>query len=515
MHFITSNYNNISTNSYWNKLKNKAKIDEDFNNFFLSLNNKALLDSYDAFHIKLYLNDYNLKENIQKLRLLKKKIFKNQKKIFFLYFFLKPNSNLIESKKFSNDFQAEIQKLKINKFKNIFINYEHVNSRDFSYRNFFYIKFPFDVSFLNKIIKNILQNIEVHDARPYKLIILDCDNTLWGGVLDEDEDSGIIYGGDNEGEIYYEFQKKLKKLKNDGFILSIASKNNEKNVWNVMKKRKMVLQKKDFIQAKINWNEKYQNIKKTLETLTLRAPDTLFIDDNLLEIKKIEEFLPEINTIHITDNSEILNILDNDYRLQKINVLNEDIKKYNQYKIKSKFEELKVKNINNFSFYRNLKQKIIKINVNPANFDRTLQLFNKTNQFNFTLNRYSPKTLSELLKKKNYLIKIFELKDKFGSHGIIGAYICKISKTSVIIEDFVLSCRVLSRFVEDYILYDLLSNFEKKKIYINYLKTDKNDKLIKYFLKKPFFINEHSKKKYHQYQIIKNESLNNVSKIFR
>ena len=73
MHFITSNYNNISTNSYWSKLKNKAKIDEDFNNFFLSLNNKALLDSYDAFHIKLYLNDYNLKENIQKLRLLKKK----------------------------------------------------------------------------------------------------------------------------------------------------------------------------------------------------------------------------------------------------------------------------------------------------------------------------------------------------------------------------------------------------------------------------------------------------------
>ena len=249
--------------------------------------------------------------------------------------------------------------------------------------------------------------------------------------------------------------------------------------------------------------------------MTLRAPDTLFIDDNLLEIKKIEEFLPEINTIHISDNSEILNILDNDYRLQKINVLNEDIKKYNQYKIKSKFEELKVKNINNFSFYRNLKQKIIKINVNPANFDRTLQLFNKTNQFNFTLNRYSPKTLSELLKKKNYLIKIFELKDKFGSHGIIGAYICKISKKSVIIEDFVLSCRVLSRFVEDYILYDLLSNFGKKKIYINYLKTDKNDKLIKYFLKKPFFINEHNKKKYHQYQIIKNASLNNVSKIFR
>ena len=515
MHFITSNYNNISSNSSWNRLKNKAKIDENFNNFFLSLNNKVLLESYNAFHIKLYLNEYNLKESIKKLKLLKKKVFRNKKKTFFIYFFLKPILNLIESKNFNNDFQVEIQKLKINEFSNIFINYEHVDSIDFSYRNFIYLKFPFDISFLNKIVKNILQNIKAYDAKPYKLIIVDCDNTLWGGVLDEDKDSGIIYGGDNDGEIFFEFQKKLKKLKNEGFILSIASKNDEKKVWTVMKKRKMVLQKNDFIQAKINWNEKYQNIKKTLETLTLRAQDTLFIDDNLLEIKKIQEFLPEINTKHINDNSEILNILDNDYRLQKINVLKEDIKKYNQYKIKSKFEELKVKKTDDFLFYKNLKQKIIKTNVNSVNFARTLQLFNKTNQFNFTLNRYDSKTLSKLLKKKDYLIKIFELKDKFGTHGIIGAYICKISKSNIIIEDFALSCRVLSRYVEDYILYDLSLNSYKKKIYINYLKTVKNDKLIKYFLKKTFFIKKNNKKKYQQYQIIKNESLSNVSKIFR
>lgn len=515
MHFITSNYNNISSNSSWKSLKYKAKIDTNFNNFFLSLNEIKVLENYEVFHIKLYLDDSNLKENFKKLKLLKNSIFKNKKKTFFLYFFLKNNTNLIESKKFNDNFQVEIQKLKINKNKNIFSNYENIKSIDFSYRNLFYLKFPFDISYLNKIIKNINRNIEIYSAKPYKLIILDCDNTLWGGVLDEDKDNGIIYGGDNDGNIFYQFQKRLKKLKNEGFILSIASKNNEKNVWNVMKKRKMILQKKDFIQAKINWNEKYQNITKTLETLTLRAPDTLFIDDNLLEIKKIEEFLPDINTIHISDNSEILNILDNDCRLQKINVLQEDIKKYNQYKIKSKFEELKVKKKDNLSFYKNLRQKIDKININGANFDRALQVFNKTNQFNFSLNRYNSKKLSELLKKKDYLIKLFELKDKFGSHGIIGAYICKISKSSIVIEDFALSCRVLSRFVEDYILLDLFSHFKKRKIYINYVKTIKNDQLIKEFLKKPFFVNENKKKKYYQYEIIRNESLKNADKIFR
>jgi len=515
MHFITSNYNNIFSNSNWDKIKNEAKVDSNFNNFFLSLNDQKILDNHDAFHIKLFINDHNLKEVFQKIKLLKNSTFKNLKKTFFLYFFIKNNTNLIYSKNFNNDFQAEIQKLKINEIKNIFLNYENIKIADFSYRNLFYLKFPFNISYLNTIIENICRNIEIYSAKPYKLIILDCDNTLWGGVLDEDKDSGIIYGGDNDGDIFYQFQKRLKRLKNEGFILSIASKNNEKNVWNVMKKRKMILQKKDFIQAKINWNEKYQNIAKTLEALTLRAPDALFIDDNLFEVKKIKEFLPNINTIHISDNSEILNILDNDCRLQKINVLKEDIKKYNQYKIKSKFEELKVKNKDNLSFYKNLKQKINKININTTNFDRALQVFNKTNQFNFCLNRYNSKKLSELLKKKDYLIKLFELKDKFGSHGIIGAYICRISKSNLVIEDFALSCRVLSRFVEDYILLDLFSVFSKKKIFINYVKTIKNDQLIKEFLKKSFFINENKKKKHYQYQIIKNESLKNVSKIFR
>ena len=277
----------------------------------------------------------------------------------------------------------------------------------------------------------------------------------------------------------------------------------------------MVLQKEDFIQAKINWNEKYHNIKETLNKLTLRPADTLFIDDNLLEIKKVEEFIPKINTIHIDDNSQILNLLDKDIRLQRVNVLDEDLKKYDQYKIKSEFEELKLKNKDNLSFYKNLRQKISKKNINSANFDRTLQIFNKTNQFNFSLNRYNSKTLLEKTRNKNYLIKLFELKDKFVSHGLIGAYICKFEKNKVIIEDFALSCRVLSRFVEDYIMYDLLSNFPKNIFYINYVKTIKNDKLIKEFLKKTFFVNEKNNKNFYQYQIIKNKELIYAKQIFR
>lgn len=515
MHFITSNYNNLSSNTEWNIIKKFAQIDEEYANFFLALNDKKKINNYNVFHINLFLNESNLNEVIKKLKFLKKTVFKNEKKIFFLYFFLKLEKTLIDAKNFINIFYNEIFKLNFSKNKNIYINFNNFGDDEFSYRNLFYLKFPFEIVFLKKKVQTILNNIKICNSKPYKLIILDCDNTLWGGVLDEDKEKGIIYGGDNDGEIFFQFQTRLKKLKEKGFILSIASKNNEENVWKVLKKRKMVLQKKDFIQAKINWNEKYHNIKETLNKLTLRPADTLFIDDNLLEIKKVEEFIPKINTIHIDDNSQILNLLDKDIRLQRVNVLDEDLKKYDQYKIKSEFEELKLKNKDNLSFYKNLRQKISKKNINSANFDRTLQIFNKTNQFNFSLNRYNSKTLLEKTRNKNYLIKLFELKDKFGSHGLIGAYICKFEKNKVIIEDFALSCRVLSRFVEDYIMYDLLSNFPKNIFYINYVKTIKNDKLIKEFLKKTFFVNEKNNKNFYQYQIIKNKELIYAKQIFR
>ena len=515
MHFVTSNYNNLISNISWNKIRQKSKIDNNFNNFFLILNNNKVVNEHEAFHITLFLDNLNLKDVFKKIKLLKEIIIKNTEKNFFFYLFLKNNTNLLDSNKFNYYFLTEIQKLKLEKINNIFLKISYIEEDQFNYRNLFYLKFPFEISYLKKIILDISKNIKISESKPYKLIILDCDNTLWSGILDEDKENGIIYGGDNTGEIFYQFQKKLLKLKNDGFILSIASKNDEKNVWKAMKIRKMILQKNDFIEAKINWKEKSHNIKETLSNMALRAEDTLFIDDNLLEIKKVQKFLPKINTIHIDDSSEILNLLNKDYRLQKIKILKEDTKKYSQYKIRSKFDELKIKSEDNYFFYRDLKQKVKKKYIDSSNFERAIQIFNKTNQFNFSLNRYDSKTLSQKLKKREYDIKLFEFNDKFGSHGIIGAYICKLSRTKVIIEDFALSCRILGRYVEDYILYELLENYPKKEIYINYLKTNQNDNLIKEFLKKKFFTIKNRKKNFFKYKIIRNKELINVRKIFR
>ena len=212
--------------------------------------------------------------------------------------------------------------------KNIQINFLNNYSKiKFNKRNYKQISFPFEINSLKEITIILINNNETSLAKPYKLIILDCDNTLWGGVLDEDGKKKLLYANTGKGSIYYNFQKILKSLKEKGFILSVSSKNEKKKVWEAMKYKKMFLQKKDFIFSKINWSEKDHNIKSILASMSLRPEDTLFIDDNLIEIEKVKNAIPEINYIHFNKNN-IMQQFHNDQRLKKKIVLQEDKKKY-------------------------------------------------------------------------------------------------------------------------------------------------------------------------------------------
>ena len=155
--------------------------------------------------------------------------------------------------------------------------------------------------------KKILEKISLINYKPYKLVILDCDNTLWGGVIDEDRHKDISYSNGKEGEQFENFQTHLKTLKNRGVLLSLCSKNNESAVWSFLKKRGMELQKKDFIYSKINWDEKSKNITEIIKNLDLRFEDTLFIDDNILEIHKVKNKLKKLNTFHLKNASYLQN----------------------------------------------------------------------------------------------------------------------------------------------------------------------------------------------------------------
>ena len=138
------------------------------------------------------------------------------------------------------------------KYQNIFTNLTVSASNEyFSTRNKYYLRCPFSLNGLFNLSNEVKKIITSHSAKPFKLIILDCDNTLWGGLIGEDGISSIKYSEDEDGKVFEEVQKHLKYLKKQGFLISISSKNNEKDVWKAFKDRKMELSKNDFLFPKI------------------------------------------------------------------------------------------------------------------------------------------------------------------------------------------------------------------------------------------------------------------------
>ena len=148
---------------------------------------------------------------------------------------------------------------------------------------------------------------------------------------------------------------------------------------------------------------------------------------------------------------------------------------------------------------------------------RAEQLFNKTNQFNFTTNRYDKAQLLKIAKKKNSFIKLVSLKDKFGDHGIIGSFSYRKAEKDIFIQDFILSCRILSRKIEEYIIYYIKKKFKEHNIYLMYTKNNQNKDLISIFLKKNYFKpikNKALKPSHYLYKILFDKDLNDVKKFF-
>jgi FkbH-like protein len=510
MHYLTSNFNLMETHSLWNKLKkNLIVIDKNYNGLILSLSKKNL-DNCNFFHTIVYIDRSNFNQTIKELKNLIQIVKKNKKKIFFLYFLNNFYDNPIEQKIFSD----QLLKIKFD-LENLFIKtFDQNNTKLFSERNRIYIKFPFELRFIKFISNEVKKNINFFSNKPYKLIVLDCDNTLWGGILDEDGYENIKYAGDGEGRIFQQFQTFLKKKKEQGFLLTISSKNDETKVWNAMEKRGMILQKRDFINPKINWEDKAKNINQIINQLTLRADDCVFIDDNPLEIEKVKSQIKGINIVNSSKSLSILVNVNSNPRLFKHKILKEDLTKYKQYKLKSKFEDISEKSDHSMQFYKKLKQKVTFESINHKNLDRALQLFNKTNQFNFNLNRYTNSSIKKLLENKAYTIETINFRDKFGDHGLVGVYIAKKKKLKIEVIDFVLSCRVLNRYLEDFIILRIVEKNKNMNILIYYKKDKLNNVLIPLFLNKNYFRLNKKNKNLFKYDIKLKNNFHEIKKIF-
>lgn len=280
-----------------------------------------------------------------------------------------------------------------------------------------------------------------------KCLVLDLDNTLWGGVLGEDGIEGIRIGGDYPGKAFLFWQEALLELSNTGVILTVCSKNNETDVLEAWEKNPfMVLKKDNFATWRINWADKATNIKEIALELNIGLDSMVFVDDNPTERALIRQMIPMVEVPEFPNQPYEFPVFFKELvekYFKVYSVTNEDKKKTEQYKANAQRAQAQRSFIDFDSFLENLNIQITIERANDFNIPRIAQLTQKTNQFNLTTKRYTDADVRSFL-EAGWKIWCVSVSDRFGDNGITG---CVIVNGSVI-DTFLLSCRVLGKGVE-------------------------------------------------------------------
>lgn len=319
-------------------------------------------------------------------------------------------------------------------------------------------------------------------SKPYKVIVTDCDNTLWKGICGEDGAENVSITGS-----YLGYQNFLEKKYKEGFLICLCSKNDESSVWEVFNKHtEMPLKREHIVCSKINWEEKWINIINIGTTLNLGLDSFIFIDDNPIECAKVRENCPEVMVLEdkkaSEENADYFKHL---WLLDKFSVTAEDNKRTDMYKMNVNAEKLRENAISFEEFLKNLNLQIEFNKVNDETIDRVAQLYARTNQFNFTTVRWTVNDIKRLVKKENHSCFTVNIRDKFGDYGIVGVMDFTESETSIIVNAFLLSCRVLGRGVEHQMMRYIGKIAEEKKkdsVCVFFKHTEKNLPAF-YFLK--------------------------------
>lgn len=355
----------------------------------------------------------------------------------------------------------------------------HGQTNVFDYHKYFFgdIKITFD--YIPYLGHELVSYVKAVLGMSKKCIVLDLDNTLWGGIVGEDGFEGIKLGKTPPGNAYLEFQKRLLALHKRGIILAINSKNNVDDALEVIRKHPdMVLKEENFASMKINWSDKLTNMKEIATELNIGLDSMVFLDDDPVNRDLISMGLPQVLTVNLGQDpvnfAPILMEM-NDFDL--LQITEDDIKRGQMY-LEDKNRKSLLESATTLDDF--LKQLDIQIEIKNADefsIPRISQLTLKTNQFNLTTKRYQEEEIRKLSNDKKTLVRCAQVKDKFGDNGITGVYIVKKENSEWIIDTFLMSCRIMGRRIEDGILSAILKDAKKqgvKKVKAMFIPTQKN-----------------------------------------
>lgn len=321
----------------------------------------------------------------------------------------------------------------------------------FDPRYWFHAKQPVSFDCLVPYVKNTARIIGALFGRTAKCLVLDLDNTLWGGVVGDDGVEGIAIGeGDAVGEAYKAFQEHIRSLEQRGLMLAVCSKNEEANAIAPFRERpEMVLRYEDFVAFKANWTVKTQNLQEIAAELNIGLDSLVFVDDNPAERELVRQTLPMVKVVELSeDPADYPRLLDESGWFEITALSDEDRQRTRQYKENVKRERLKGSVTDYAAYLESLEQKAVVRPFEAKHLDRITQLINKTNQFNLTTRRMGRSEVESLMGDPNSLTAYVRLADRFGDNGLISVFCGRRDGDEMWIDEWLMSCRVFNRGVE-------------------------------------------------------------------
>ena len=321
----------------------------------------------------------------------------------------------------------------------------------FDVRQFYRSGLLFDLDFLPEIALNIIKIIQSDRGHSNKCLVLDLDNTIWGGVIGDDGVDGIKLGGLYDGKIFSDIQFWFKQLKDRGVLLAVCSKNELENAIEPFKNHpEMILREEDISVFIANWENKAQNIEQIRQKLNIGLDSIVFVDDNPVERALVKEFLPEVTVPELPDDpAEYLDFLQRANLFEVSSFTEQDANRTSHFISEKKRDELQVEFMDESEFLKQLEMVCSVQRVCEANLDRCYQLLTRTNQFNVTGKRYSVEELREVATDESSIGMVFSLADKFGNYGITSLMIGRSIASTVTIDAWVMSCRVFNKSLEE------------------------------------------------------------------
>jgi FkbH-like protein len=339
--------------------------------------------------------------------------------------------------------------------------------------------------FIPILCKDYMRYIRPLASITKKCIVLDLDNTLWGGVIGENGMDGIRLGPTTEGRSFVEFQQCLLSLFNRGIILAINSKNNPEDALEVIRNHPyMILEEKHFAAMRMNWNNKVENMRSLAQELNIGLDSFVFLDDDHMNREMVNEFLPEVTVVDIPRDPALyvstlmsLNLFDS------LALTEEDKNKGKMYFADKKRKEL-VETAADLTDY--LKMLDITVFIEKAckeSIPRISQLTQKTNQFNTTTRRYTEEAIINFV-QSNFLVVAIRVSDKFGDNGLTGLSIVEKGNGVWRIDSFLLSCRVLGRRAEEALLAYIISEAKNEGcdfLHAEFIQSKKNEPASQFY----------------------------------